>query len=166
MTGQAVYFEEEQSFSPCWFWLTLGASLLVLLAAFGPAYLAGQPAPVEAMAVSAGVVALMQLLVAALLFGMKLRVAVDGERLHVRFTPFVDRSISLAEIRSWEPRTYQPIVEYGGWGIRYGLFGKGQAYNTRGNRGVQLELNDGSRLLIGSQRAEELAQAITQARGR
>ena len=60
----------------------------------------------------------------------------------------------------------QPILEYGGWGIRYSPFGKGWAYNVRGNQGVQLELANGQRILVGSQRADELARAIGQAKGR
>jgi len=164
MSTRTALFEEEQSFPQFWFWLTLGASLLVMVLAYGPMYLAGQPVPVEALVVSAATIGVMMLLVAALLLGMKLRVTVDDRQLHVRFSPFVDRAIFLDDIRSWEARTYRPIVEYGGWGIRWGMFGKGQAYNARGNRGVQLELADGARLLIGSQRAEELADAIHQAK--
>jgi hypothetical protein len=38
-------------------------------------------------------------------------------------------------------------------------------YNVSSNQGVQLELANGQRILIGSQRAEELAQAIGQAKG-
>jgi hypothetical protein len=166
MTAHMVRFEEEQSFSPVWFWLTLGCFALAVGAIFGPLYLTGQPVPVDGLIVAGVVSALTTALVGGLLFGMKLRVTVDDRQLHVRFSPFVDRAIFLDDIRSWEARTYQPIVEYGGWGIRRGMFGKGQAYNARGNRGVQLELADGARLLIGSQRAEELADAIRQAKQR
>jgi hypothetical protein len=38
------------------------------------------------------------------------------------------------------------------------------AYNVRGDRGVQLVLRDGRRVLIGSQRADELAKAIAEAK--
>ena len=34
------------------------------------------------------------------------------------------------------------------------------AYNVSGDRGVQLELVNGTRLLIGSQRSEELVKTI------
>ena len=54
--------------------------------------------------------------------------------------------------------TYSPLVEYGGWGIRG--WGKNVALNARGNRGVRLMLMDGRRVLVGSQRAEELAAAL------
>jgi hypothetical protein len=39
------------------------------------------------------------------------------------------------------------------------------AYNVSGKEGVQLELANGKRILIGSQRAEELARAIGEAKG-
>jgi hypothetical protein len=76
----------------------------------------------------------------------------------IRFRPFVHREIRFQDIRRCAARTYRPIREYGGWGIRAGR--RGTAYNVSGNRGVQLELANGKPVLIGSQRAEELAQAI------
>lgn len=61
-------------------------------------------------------------------------------------------------IRHSEVRTYSPLKEYGGWGIRYGSNGK--AYNVSGNQGVQLEFRDGKRLLVGSQLPLELLNAL------
>jgi hypothetical protein len=56
---------------------------------------------------------------------------------------------------------YSSLRDYGGWGIRYGS--KGKAYNVSGSRGVRLELSNGKRLLIGSQRPEELSEAVAAA---
>jgi len=58
---------------------------------------------------------------------------------------------------------YRPILDYGGWGIRAGRDGE-RVLNARGDRGVRLELADGSSLLIGSQRPEELAETLERAR--
>ena len=82
----------------------------------------------------------------------------DG--LFVRFSPFHRREKALgpSHLLRWHAREYRALREYGGWGIRYGAAGK--AYNVSGNRGVQLEYSDGQRLLIGSQRPEELCRAI------
>ncbi len=55
-----------------------------------------------------------------------------------------------------------PIADYGFWGIRSGRDDT-RALIARGNRGVRLELADGSFLLIGSQRSEALARAIEHA---
>ena len=55
-------------------------------------------------------------------------------------SPFILNTsrISGGDIEKYYARTYRPIMEYGGWGIRYGV--KGMAYNISGNRGLQLEL--------------------------
>ena len=95
---------------------------------------------------------------AGLIFG-KLRVDVRPSGLWVRMVPLTrQRCFGWETIRSAEARTYRPIREYGGWGVRWGRAGK--AYNVHGNRGVQLELEGGKRLLIGSQHADQLAEAI------
>jgi hypothetical protein len=67
------------------------------------------------------------------------------------------RRIPLAKIHSAKPVEFNPL-DYGGYGIRSGP--GGLAYIADGKQGVQLELNDGAKLLIGSQRAQELARAI------
>jgi hypothetical protein len=95
-----------------------------------------------------------------LFFFSKLITEVREDGLYLRFVPFhfSFHKIPFEQLKQYEARTYRPIWEYGGWGIRYGP--KGRAYNVSGNRGVQLELAGGKRLLIGSQHPDELQQAI------
>ncbi len=76
----------------------------------------------------------------------------------VRYRPFVNRRVPIGQIRHVEPRVYGPLREYGGWGIRG--WGGRVAYNVSGNTGVELTLVDGRRVLLGTQRAAELAEAI------
>jgi hypothetical protein len=78
-------------------------------------------------------------------------------RIHYR--PFVRRVIALSDIERVEARKYNPLKEYGGWGIK-GWSKTKMAYNVSGNRGAELTLTDGRRVMLGSQRAEELAAAI------
>jgi hypothetical protein len=73
------------------------------------------------------------------------------------------RRVPLQSIRSATAVQYDAVGEYGGYGVRSGP--RGLAYIANGNRAVQLELKDGRKLLIGSQRPEELAQKIMQAKG-
>ena len=93
-----------------------------------------------------------------LIHSLRLVTEVTPDGVLVRFPPLTKRWIGFDQIVSCEARTYRPIVEYGGWGIRWGL--SGRAYNVSGNQGVQMTLASGRRLLIGSQRAEELAEVI------
>jgi len=62
------------------------------------------------------------------------------------------------EITQSYVRKYNPITEYGGWGLRWGL--KGKAYNMSGNKGIQLVLNGNIRLLIGTNKAEEADEVL------
>ena len=96
----------------------------------------------------------------ALLFFCQLTTEVRDDGIYIRFSPFhrTFRRIAFTEIKQCKVRTYKPIREYGGWGIRVRCQGK--AYNVSGDRGVQIELLNGNRLLIGSQRAEERWRAI------
>jgi hypothetical protein len=96
-------------------------------------------------------------LVAVLLL-LELHVTVADAGVRIRMLPFANRTIDPAQIARWEARTYRPIREYGGWGVRFGP--RGRAYNVSGDRGVELTLASGKRVLIGSQRPEELAAAI------
>jgi hypothetical protein len=95
------------------------------------------------------------------LFFLSLRMTTDlvSDGLRIRFFPFYRRSIPLDEIKSFEVREYSPLREYGGWGVRFSPK-HGTAYNVSGNRGVQLVLMSGKRVLIGSQEPERLANAL------
>jgi len=95
-----------------------------------------------------------------LAFGLKLVTEVRPDGLYVRFVPLhrSSRHIPLDHnLLAVRPITYS-IVDYGGWGIRWVSGGK--AYNVSGNQGVRLDLASGRHLMIGSQRADELAATI------
>jgi hypothetical protein len=75
--------------------------------------------------------------------------------------PTYRKYIAIGAIQRVEVVDYRPIVDYGGWGIRFGRDGE-RVFNARGSRGVRLFLSDGSKYLIGSQNPEELAGAINE----
>jgi hypothetical protein len=78
------------------------------------------------------------------------------------WVPTYRRIVPIGSIRKIEVVTFRPIADYGFWGIRSGRDGE-RVLIARGNRGVRLELADGSKLLIGSQRPEALATALESA---
>ncbi len=99
---------------------------------------------------------------AVFLLHMTTEVTPTDVRVWFAWVPVYRRVVPLQDIRRVEHATFRPIADYGFWGIRSGRDGE-RALIARGNRGVRLELADGSLLLIGSQRPEELAQAIQSA---
>jgi len=100
--------------------------------------------------------------VTILFFILKLETEVRTDGLYVRFYPMHIRFRKFAgqDLAEHYPRTYKPIREYGGWGIKCSFTGKGKAYNVSGNQGVQLILTNGKKLLIGSQQPDDLTAAI------
>jgi len=72
------------------------------------------------------------------------------------------RRIPIGAIASARALTYDAARDYGGYGIRSSA--RGRAYIVSGNRGVRIQLADGSELLVGSAKSEALAEAITRAR--
>ncbi len=142
-------FHERQHFRQVWLWLLLAG---VLISVAVPAIVRPMTATIVTFAVTAFLVALMAY--------AHLDVIVTDEEVLIRFRPFHirGRRVPLRDIAEVHARDYRPILEYGGWGIRLG--GNGMAYNAYGDRGVQLVLKNGTRILIGSQRSEELAAAL------
>ena len=95
-------------------------------------------------------------------YKLKLITQVRRDGLYIKFAPihFSFKKIQLDNLKRNFVRNYDPIIEYGGWGIKYGKNGK--VYNVSGNRGVQLEFMDRKNILIGSQKPDQLNSAIEQ----
>lgn len=74
------------------------------------------------------------------------------------FFPLYRRRIVLSDIVSAQALTYNPLGEYGGWGIR-GVKGD-QCLNARGDKGVRLVLANDDELLVGTARPDELAASV------
>ncbi|MBK7477116.1 MAG: hypothetical protein IPI11_14350 [Haliscomenobacter sp.] len=93
------------------------------------------------------------------LLSIKLATSITREGILIRFSPFVKRFIPWEEVEKAYVRTYRPILEYGGWGIRFGAGGS-RAYNISGNQGLQLVLKNGKKILVGTQKTESLALVL------
>ncbi|MEA2095626.1 MAG: DUF6141 family protein [Candidatus Cloacimonadota bacterium] len=159
-----VTHREVQQFRQIWIWF-----LIILLAGiawysffqqiiFGKPF-GSNPAPDLAMWITLIAVGIG---IPLFFYSVKLTVEVSKDGIYIRFFPLYTRTVLFRDLKNYEVRQYRPILDYGGWGIRWDS-GKGWAYNVSGNRGVQLELANGKRLMIGSQNPEKLAEMIGKA---
>lgn len=91
----------------------------------------------------------------------KLITAIYEKEIRLRFPPFFfkEKIIPLQMIKKMEVRKYNPITEFGGWGLRYGL--RGKAYNVKGNMGLQIQFINSKKLLIGTQKPDQVKWAIS-----
>ena len=160
-THPALLFEETQTFRQAWIWGILVGVFLFVGGSFVAAWV-GHPELAGREFLGGVLFLAIWGAVAGLLAFMRLTVEVDRHQVLIRFAPLTRRQLPVNDIAEYEVRTYSPILEYGGWGIRCSW--KGMAYNVSGNRGVQLVLRDGRRILIGSQKPQELAEAIARAK--
>ena len=90
----------------------------------------------------------------------KLITQIDKKFISYKFFPLHKsyRKIDWKSVVKGEVVTYQPLSQYGGWGIRAGKNGK--VFSVSGNRGLQIVLRTAERILIGTTKANELSMAI------
>ena len=157
-------FVEVQQFRQPWLWVLLIIVEAACLVAVIPLVMRAQSSGETPIGLIIGLIAMLTTGPALLLLFLllKMETRVDDEGISISFQPFSKRHISFQDIEQCEARQYRPIREYGGWGLRWSW--NGWAYNVRGNRGVQLVLTGNRRVMIGSQRAEELAATINSRR--
>jgi hypothetical protein len=171
MSASRILFKEEQRFDQWWMKLLIfGATL----AGIGPMYYGtimqlstGKPWGDNPMS-DTGLI-IMDIVTTVILagviylvFGSKLVTIIKQEGIYVKFKPLLykERFIPAETIEKYEIRKYNPVREYGGWGVRYGKFGRGKAYNVKGKFGLQLWLKNNKKLLIGTQRTEAIKRAM------
>ncbi len=146
-------YTERQKFNQWWLWLIMLAVLALTVVPIVQSILAsgliwGEVGP---LLVGPAVTALVMILIATL----ELRTTISKDGIEVKFWPLVTKRIFRSEIRGARVRTYSAIKEFGGWGYR--IRPGAMAINMQGNSGLELALEDGSQLMIGTQQPEALA---------
>lgn len=155
-------FKEEQRFNQLWLIILVVVSLLVPIGIIIGSYIKN-PDSFSTLGVlsTIGIV----LFASGIIFLFKLSSRIDESGIHYKFFPFhiKYKLIKWDEIDSAYLRTYDAINEYGGWGLKGGAFwnkSKGTAINVSGDVGIQLDLKNGKKLLIGTQKRKEVEATI------
>ena len=158
-------FTESQKFRQWWLWaLLLGITGLFGYGLYQQLYL-GIPWGTNP---ASDIVLLITLLIPVglivLFLTLRLDIQIDKTGISYRFFPFQQRfkTIPWADVDQAYVRKYKPIIEYGGWGWRIGVMGKGQALNMSGNQGLQIIFKNGKKLLLGTQKPDALEQVLRQ----
>jgi hypothetical protein len=152
-----VSFTEQQRFNQWWVWMLLfgiNAFFIFILVRHFTIYNTVNPGLVAGLAIN--------LVMTFLFYSFKLNTQINGEGISIRFFPFhfTFKKYSWNELTKVYVREYSPISEFGGWGLRYGFSDRGRAYNVSGNMGLQLILSNGDKILIGTNKSEELSKFL------
>jgi hypothetical protein len=158
-----ILFIERQKFEQWWLWLILlGIDGLFLFGVFkqviGGQQFGDKPISNNGLLLTTGLTVLLTILFIS--FRLETQVKKDG--IYVKFFPFhlSFRHYTWDKISKSFVRKYNAIAEYGGWGLRLGLFGNGKAFNVSGDKGLQLEFFDNKKLLIGTNKPDELTETL------
>ncbi|WP_458627378.1 hypothetical protein [Winogradskyella sp. PC D3.3] len=155
-------FKEEQRFNQVWLIIVLMVSAIVPISVYINEYLED---PSKSSVLELTGLILVVILVTGLIFFFKLTTRIDEKGIHYKFFPFhwSFKVIKWDEIHKVYVRTYDPIGEYGGWGLKGGILwnkSKGKAINVSGDIGIQLILKNEKKILIGTQKQDEVKNVI------
>lgn len=159
-----ILFSERQKFNQWWLWLILlGVNGLLgfglVKQVIGGQQFGDNPMSNSGLIITVGLMTTLTLFFVA----FKLETIIKKDGIYVRFFPYhlTYKHYPWDKITKSFVRQYSPLAEYGGWGVRFGAFGKGMAYNISGDKGLQLEFTDKQKLLIGTNKPEELNEVLS-----
>ena len=166
ISDNKTVFSETQKFNQWWIYVILGLETIPFITFFVYQERTGKLVGNHPISNNQYIFTIIAIcLVDGLFFIMRLQTRIDLDGIHVRFLPFRlnYRSYKWDEIEQVSVRNYNPISDYGGWGIRYS-FGNGMALTIAGDMGIQIETKNGKQILIGTQKPQEAEIALKQLR--
>ncbi|GAB7258310.1 hypothetical protein [Polaribacter sp. OB-PA-B3] len=147
-----IQFIEKQKFTQWWIWLILIGLAIIPIYGIYEQLIMGNPVgntPVS----NTGMIILSIFIFGFIYFNwyMTLITEINNDGIKMHFVPFVKKTIKWNELKSIK------IVNYGfvGYGIRLGSK-YGTVYNINGNKGLAIELKNGKKYVIGTQKEIEL----------
>lgn len=150
---ESISFYETQKFTQWWLWTILIGILSI------PIYQLFNQFLLNSL-VSIGTETIITLVIGLLLIVLfcyiKLVTFIDEKYIILKYSPLIQKTISWNEVEKVE------IVDYGfvgGWGVRWGS-SYGTIYSTKGRIGLALTLKDGTKLVIGTQKKDEMEKAL------
>lgn len=149
-------FKEVQKFTQWWIWIILTGIALIPVYGIYKQIIQDEVFGDKPISDSGLIISAIISFGILVLFGFsKLQTQIDQNEIQIKFIPFITKRIEWKEVKSAQ------VISYGfvGYGIR--LFTNyGTVYNTKGNKGLALELKNGKKLLVGTQKMEELTKVI------
>ncbi len=151
-------FEEKQFFKQWW---VIMLALAIIVIVIGTAYYASEDSPEETTVTTSVISLLITIPIVFTLLFIRLDTRIDDKGISTYFRPlgFTRKTFAWDEISECYIRSYSPLKEYGGWGLRT-LGMRSKAYNVAGNVGIQIVTNEGKKFLIGTQQPENAQNTI------
>ena len=151
-----IDLKEEQKCTQWWLWLILiGIGVLPIFGIYKQLILKEKFGDKPMSDVGLIVFCIFTFCLIVIFWFMQLKTKIDQNEIRINFFPFFKKRIMWKDIKSAK------IVTYGfvGYGIRFGSE-YGTVYNTRGNKGLAIELKSGKKIMIGTQKETEMNEIL------
>ncbi len=150
-------FNEEQKFKQIWLWIILIVIGIIQLSSLYTQFIKKEDIENKTSSNSGVIIgAIVSLLIIGLFLIMKLKTTINKTYISIYFFPFVKKKYYWNQIKNRKVLNYGFI---GGWGIRFSKK-YGTVYNIKGNKGLAIELKNGKKILVGTQKYSDLKKYI------
>jgi len=150
-------FTEKQKFTQWWLWvLLLGIGIIPIVGIYKQLIIGEKFGSNPMSNVGLTLFSIFIYLLIAFFYFLQLKTKITSEEISFTFFPLASKKVK------WEAVSEAKIVNYGfvgGWGIRLWT-PYGTVYNTKGKIGLAIELKNGSKFLIGTQKETELKTVL------
>jgi hypothetical protein len=145
-------YQEIQKFRQWWLW-----AIIVLFPIF---VTIAKCIEVKAFVIETMIVVLFFVPFILFFYVLSLKTSIDQQGITLTFKPFLlnHKMIAFGDIVELKMVTYKPLIDCGGWGLRW--YKCGTAYTVSGNQGIEILLKNNDLLLIGTQKPEAFIAAI------
>ncbi|MFK5983460.1 MAG: hypothetical protein QM499_11135 [Flavobacteriaceae bacterium] len=150
-------FTEKQKFTQWWLWvLLLGIGMIPIIGIYKQLIIGEEFGSKPMLNVGLILFSVFIYLLIAFFYFLQLKTKITSGEISFTFFPLASKKVK------WEDISEVRIVDYGfvgGWGIRLWT-PYGTVYNTKGKIGLAIELKNGSKFLIGTQKETELKTVL------
>lgn len=156
-----MLFYEKQKFTQPWLWALLFLVLAPFVWGVIKQIIMGSPWGDNPMSdISLLLITLIPLGLIWFFRSITLETRISEEAIDMNFSPLGKTSLR------WDKIEKAEVIRYGFVGYGYRISMKhGTIYNVKGNKGIQLHMANNRKILIGTQRPEELAEIVRQCMG-
>ncbi len=164
-----IFFHEVQRYTQRWLWLLLITTTLLATLPFAYGIYSQEVLgiPWGNNPGSTGLLVFVLLLDSAIMsvllvlfIKMQLIVEIRNDGIWFRYPPLLYKwkMIAKEEIDRFEIRVYNPVFEFGGWGIKGSS--RNKSFTVSGKTGLQLYLKNGKKVLFGTQKNQSIIYAM------
>ena len=160
--SQKILYQETQYYRQRWILLLLMTASALSWYSFLLQVVFGTPTSTTSLPdwVVFALFILFGIVVPVLIYYTRMTTQVTSRAILINFQPFTSRVVAVKDLAAAEPAEESELKQIGFWEISIGK-GKRNIYNISGSKGIQLILETGDIILVGSQNPGELLRILS-----